>query len=39
MEPPDPSFADESNVPREYVVLGFDVHRAGISLPFEIHCL
>ena len=39
MGPPDPSFADEFNVPREYAVLVFEVGRAAVSLPFQIHCL
>ena len=33
MEPPDPSFADEFNVPQEDVVLVFDVRRVAVSLP------
>ena len=37
MEPPDPSFADEFNVPQEDAVLVFDVHRAAVSLPFQVH--
>ena len=32
MEPPDPSFADEFNVPHEDAVLVFDVRRAAVSL-------
>ena len=39
MEPPDPSFADEFNVPQEDAVLGFDVRRAAISLPFQVQRL
>ena len=39
MEPPDPSFADESNVPQEGAVLVFDVHRAAVSLPFQVYRL
>ena len=39
MEPPDPSFADEFNVPQEDAVLVFNVRRAAISLPFQVHCL
>ena len=39
MEPPDPSFADELNVPQEDAVLVFDVSRAAVSLPFQVHCL
>ena len=36
MEPPDPSFADEFNVPQEDAVLAFDVRRAVVSLPFQV---
>ena len=36
MEPPDPSFADEFNVPQEYAVIVFDVRRAAVSLPFQV---
>ena len=39
MEPPDPSSADEFNVPQEDAVLVFDVRRAGISLAFQVHRL
>ena len=39
MEPLDPSFADEFNVPQEYAVLVVDVHRATVSLPFQVHRL
>ena len=39
MEPPDPSFADEFNYPVEYAVLIFDVRRAAVSLPFQVHRL
>ena len=39
MEPPDPSFADELNAPQKDVVLVFDVRRAGVSLPFQVHRL
>ena len=39
MEPPDSSFADELNVPQEDAVLAFDVRRAAVSLPFQIHRL
>ena len=39
MEPPCPSFADEFNVPQEYAVLVFDVRRAAVSLPFQVHRL
>ena len=39
MEPPDPSFADEFNVPQQDTVLVFDVRRAAVSLPFHVHRL
>ena len=39
MEPPDPSFVDEFNVPQEDTVLVFDVRRAAVSLPFQVHRL
>ena len=39
MEPPDPSFADEFNVPQEDAVLAFDVRRTAVSLPFQVHHL
>ena len=39
MGPPDPSFADEFNVPQENVVLVFDVRRAAVSLFFQVHRL
>ena len=39
MEPPDPSFADEFNVPQEDAVLVFDVRRAAASLLFQVHRL
>ena len=39
MEPPDPSFADEFNAPQEDAVLVFDVRRAAVSLPFQVHRL
>ena len=39
MEPPNPSFADEFNVPQEDTVLVFDVRRAAVSLPFQVHRL
>ena len=39
MEPPGPSFADEFNVPQEDAVLVFDVRRAAVSLPFQVHRL
>ena len=37
MEPPNPSFADEFLVPQEDAVLVFDVRRAVVSLPFQVH--
>ena len=39
MEPPDPSFADEFNIPQEDAVLVFDVRRAAVLLPFQVHRL
>ena len=39
MDPPDLSFADEFNVPQEYTVFVFDVRRASVSLPFQVHRL
>ena len=39
MEPPDPSFADEFNVPQEDAVLVFDVRRDAVSFPFQVHRL
>ena len=39
MEPPDPSFADEFNVPQEDAVLVFDLCRAAVLLPFQVHRL
>ena len=39
MEPPDPSFAGEFNVPQEYAVLVFDVRQAAVSVPFQVHRL
>ena len=39
MEPPDPSFADEFDVPQEDAVLVFDVRQAAVSLPFQVHRL
>ena len=39
MEPPDPSLAGEFNVPQEDAVLVFDVRRAAVSLPFQVHRL
>ena len=39
MEPPDPSFADEFSVSQEDSVLVFDVRRAAVSLPFQVHRL
>ena len=37
MEPPDASFADEFNIPQEYAVLAFDLRRATVSLPSQVH--
>ena len=39
MEPPDPSFADEFNVPQGDAVLVFDVRRAAVSFSFQVHRL
>ena len=39
MEPPDPSFADEFNVSQDDTVLVFDVRRAAVFLPFQVHRL
>ena len=39
MEPPDPSFVDKPNVPQEDAVLVFDVPRAVVSLPLQVHRL
>ena len=39
MEPPDPSFTGEFNVPQKDAVLVFDVRRAAVSLPFQVHRL
>ena len=39
MHPSDLSFADEFNVPQEDAVLTFDVRRAAVSLPFQVHRL
>ena len=39
MEPPDPSFPDEFNVPQEDAVLVFDVRRAAVSLFFQVYRL
>ena len=39
MEPPDPSFEDEFNIPQEEVILVFDVRRAAVLLPFQVHRL
>ena len=39
MEPPDPSFADEFNVPQENAVLVCGVRRAAVSLLFQVHRL
>ena len=34
VEPPNPSFANEFNVPQEDAVLVFNGRRAAVSLPF-----
>ena len=39
MEPPNPSFANEPNVPQQVTVLVFDELRAADSLPFHVHRL
>ena len=39
MEPPDPSFADEFNVPQEDAVLVFGVRQAAVLFPFQVHRL
>ena len=39
MESPDPAFADEFNVPQEDAALVFDVRRAAVPLPFQVHRL
>ena len=39
MEQPDPSFADQFNVPQEDAVLVSDVRRAAVSLSFQVHRL
>ena len=39
MEPLDPSFADEFNIPQEYAVLVFDIRRAAVSLSFQVRRL
>ena len=39
MEPPDPSFADEFNVPQEYDVLVFDLRQGAASLRLQVHRL
>ena len=39
MEPTDPSFEDEFNVPQEDAVLVFDVRWAAVSLSFQVHRL
>ena len=39
MGPSDPSITDEFNVPQEYAALVFDVRRAAVSLPFQVHRL
>ena len=37
VEPTSPSFAHAFNVPQENAVLVFDVRRAAVSLPFQVH--
>ena len=37
VEPTDPSFADEFDVPQEDAVLVFDICRAAVSLPSQVH--
>ena len=37
VEPPNPSFADEFNVPQQTAVFVFDKLRAAVSLPFQVH--
>ena len=37
MELPDPSFANEFNVPQEDAIFIFDLRRATVSLPFQVH--
>ena len=39
MEPLDPSFAAKFNIPQEDAVLVFDVRRAAVSFPFQVHRL
>ena len=39
MEPSDLLFADEFDVFQEYAALVFDVRRAAVSLPFQVHRL
>ena len=39
MGPPNPSFADEFNVPQEDAVLVFGVRRAAVSLRFKVYRL
>ena len=39
MEQPDSSFANEFNVPQKDAVLVFNVRRAAVSLPFQVHHL
>ena len=39
MEPLYPSFADEFNVLQGDAILVFDVRRAAVSLPFQVHRL
>ena len=39
LEPPNPSFADESNVPQQNTVLIFNELRAAVSLPLRVYRL
>ena len=39
MEPSDPSFANVFSVPQEDAILVFDVRRAAVSFPFQVHRL
>ena len=39
MAPLNPSLADEFNVSQEHAVLVFDIRRAVVSLPLQVHVL
>ena len=39
MKPRDPLIADGFNVPQEDAILVFNVHRAAVSLPFQVYRL